>query len=254
MGKALMTIIGMAIFAVSGFAQSGIGGVRWELTELNGRKLASSRAFIEFKVAASRFSGNAGCNRVFGGYELVGQRFKAKQIGTTRMACTGSGAARAETEFLDALKNAERMTRNGNTLTIRAAGERSLRFQRARQPERAPMAGNLTAKKWMLRSINGESVDLGRDAPFLNFDSSKSSAGGNSGCNAFGGEYEVLGSTIKFGNIIQTMMACEFEDRMEVERGFMDALQSADRFRIEGNKLELMRGAKLVLEFEGVAK
>ena len=107
MGKAIISIIGIAIFAIVGQAQTAISGARWELTELNGRKVTNSRAYMEFDVSASRFSGNAGCNMMFGGYELAGQRFKAKQVGTTRMACTGNGIARAENEFLEALKNAK---------------------------------------------------------------------------------------------------------------------------------------------------
>ena len=255
MRKAITLIVGMMVFAVSGQAQTGIGGARWELTELNGRKVANSRAFMEFDVPASRFSGNAGCNMMFGGYELAGQRFKAKQVGTTRMACTGNGSARAEAEFLETLKNADRLRRNGNTLTIRAASERMvLRFQRAGRFEREPVTRYLTDKKWMLRSIGGERVSLRRDAPFLNFDEAKGSAGGNSGCNSFGGDYEALGMSIKFSDLIQTMRACEFEDRMTVERDFMNRLQAADRFRITGNRLEIMKGAKVLLEFEGVAK
>ena len=224
------------------------------MTEMNGRSIRSSRAYMEFEESASRFSGNAGCNRLFGQYELTGQRFKAKQIGTTKMACLERRVARAETEFLEALKNADRLRRNGDTLTMRGAGERVLRFRRAGRSEREPVTASLTARKWLLRSIDGRPMILRRDAPFLNFDGAKRSAGGNSGCNAFGGEYEALGSSIKFSNIISTMRACEFEDRMTIERGFLDALQAADSFRIEGDKLAILKGGSVLLEFEGVAK
>ena len=254
MGRGFITIIGIAIFALSGHAQSGIGGVRWELTEMNGKGVNNPRAFIEFDESTSRFTGNASCNRIFGGYELAGQRFKAKQVGTTKMACTGNGAAKAETQFLKALKNADRLSRTGNALTIGAAGERVLRFRRARRPEGVPVTRAPTARKWMLRSIGGVPVSLKRDSPFLNFDSARQSAGGNTGCNSFGGEYEAIGESIKFSNMIMTMRACEFEDRMSVQRNFMDSLQAADRFRIAGNKLEILTGVKVVLEFEGVAK
>ena len=254
MRKALISVIAMAVLAASGYAQSGIGGVRWDLTEMNGKRMANSRAFIEFDESASRLSGNAGCNRMFGGYELAGQRFRARQIGTTKMACLGRGVARAEAEFLNALRKADRLRRNGNTLTIRAAGEGVLRFQRARRSDREPVTMDLTARKWMLRSIDGRPVNLARDAPFLNFDDAKGSAGGNSGCNVFGGEYEAVGSSIKFSNIMSTMRACEYENRMTVERRFLDALQAADRFRIEGNNLVILKGANMLLEFEGTAK
>ena len=252
MKKALIALIGTALLVVSGYAQSAVGGVRWELTELNGKRVSNSRAFIEFDEAAGRFSGNAGCNRMFGSYELNGTRFKAGNVGTTRMACPGNGIAWQEAAFLEAFKNADRLRRNGATLTLRDAGDRVLKFQRAKR--NGAENADLTSKKWMLRSINGKAVDLKRNAPFLNFDADKRSAGGHSGCNSFGGDYTVSGSTIKFGDMIQTMMACEHEGRMEVERGFMNGLRNANRFEIRGNRLMIYRGNRGLLTFEGVSK
>lgn len=253
MKKALIAIIGTALLAVSSYAQSSVGGVRWELTELNGKRVSDSRAFIEFDESARRFSGNAGCNRMFGNYEREGTRFKAGNVGTTKMACVGSGAARQEAAFLEALKNADRIRRNGATLTLRDAGERTLKFQRAKRSDPGQVA-DLATKKWLLSRVNGNPVNLTKNAPFLNFDADKGSAGGNSGCNAFGGDFEVSGITIRFGDMIQTMMACEREGRMEVERGFMNGLRNANRFEIRGNRLILFRGNQEMLVFEGVSK
>ena len=253
MRKALLAIVGVAIFAASGQAQSKIGGIRWELAELNGRKMTNSRAFIEFDESARRFSGNAGCNRVFGGYELEGQRFRARQVGTTKMACLDRGVSRVESGFLEALRNADRLRRDGPTLTVRAAGQRVLRFQRVGRFDREPATADLTAKKWILRSIEGKPVPP-RIGAFLNFDADKGSAGGNSGCNVFGGEYEALGASIKFTDIVSTMRACEADNRGTIERGFQGALHVGDRFRVDGNRLAIMKGAKVLLEFEGVAK
>lgn len=252
MKRVFIVVIGTLLLAVSGYAQTAVGGIRWELTELNGKRVANSRAFIEFDEASSRFSGNAGCNRMFGRYELNGTRFKAGNVGVTKMACSGKGVARQEAAFLEALRNADRLRRNGATLTLRDAGDRVLKFQRVRK--NGSEAADLTSKKWMLRSVNGKTVDLRKNAPFLNFDPDKGSAGGNSGCNAFGGEYSVTGSSIRFGDMIQTMMACEFEGRMQVERGFMDGLRNANRFEIRGNRLTLYRGNRELLAFEGVSK
>jgi heat shock protein HslJ len=254
MHKGIIAVMALVLFAVSVNAQAGIGGVRWELTEMNGRTVKNPRAFIEFDETGSRLSGNAGCNRMFGKYELSGQRFKARQIGTTRMACTGNGASRSEAEFLDTLGKADRLRRNGANLTLSSSGGRVLKFRRAKQIDREPPTMDLTAKKWMLRSINGKAVDLTKNAPFLNFDADRGSAGGNSGCNSFGGDYETLGSSIRFGDMIQTMMACEFEGRMDVERGFMDGLRNVNRFETQGNRLTLFRGNHMILVLEGVSK
>lgn len=253
MKKAFISIVGIALLAASAYAQMSIGGVRWELTELNGKRSSNSRAYIEFEEAERRFTGNAGCNRMFGSYEREGTHFKANNIGTTRMACTGNGTARQEAAFLEALKKANRIRRSGTTLSISSASGVVLKFQRAKRSN-SGQAAELTAKKWMLRSVNGNSVDLTKNPPFLNFDASKGSAGGHSGCNSFGGDYEVTGSSIKFGDMIQTMMACGLERRMEIERGLMDGLRNAYRYEIRGNRLTLFRGNRAVLIFEGISK
>lgn len=247
-------MIGVAALSVAGFAQSGLGGVRWELTELNGRQVPGSRVLIEFDDAARRFSGNAGCNRIFGNYDLTRQRFKAKEIGSTKMACADAGTMRREARFLEALRTADRLRRNGATLSLIAGGKRVAKFRQAKRFEREPVTMDLTAKRWMLRSLNGETIELTKNAPFLNFDGNKGSAGGNSGCNVFGGSYEALGSSIKFGDMMQTMMACEFERRMEVERRFLNGLRNADRFGITGNRLTLFRGSRELMVFHGISK
>lgn len=112
----------------------------------------------------------------------------------------------------------------------------------------------LSSMKWILTSIGETSVDLTNDAPFLNFDSEKQSAGGNSGCNVFGGNYEINGPNIKFSDIISTMRACEFDNRMTIERGFLEALQNADRFRINKTMLFIYKGDKLLLSFVNAEK
>jgi heat shock protein HslJ len=50
------------------------------------------------------------------------------------------------------------------------------------------------------------------------------------------------------------MRACIEDNRMEVEREFMDALQSANRYEIDGTALKLFDGETLLLEFSGKEK
>jgi heat shock protein HslJ len=89
------------------------------------------------------------------------------------------------------------------------------------------------------------------EQPFLVFDAAKSSAGGNTGCNVFGGNYESKGKTIRNFDTVSTMRACIEDERMTFEREFMDALQKANRFEIKGEKLFLYRSEKLLITFAG---
>lgn len=63
----LLSMVLSALLVIFGFAstkaQTGIENVRWELNELNGRKAANSRLYLEFDGSTGRISGSGGCNR-----------------------------------------------------------------------------------------------------------------------------------------------------------------------------------------------
>ena len=79
----------------------------WVLEEMEGQKVADSdfntRPNIEINAAEARFSGSAGCNRVFG--KLFSERnlLRFTGIGTTRMLCDKISN---EAKFLKALESA----------------------------------------------------------------------------------------------------------------------------------------------------
>lgn len=240
----------MVFAATPASAKTNLGGGKWELVELGGRTVSNSDAFIEFN-GDNRFAGNAGCNPYFGSYSLRGVRFESSAVGSTKRMCVDPRLRRIENGLLQAIGDANRLRINGNNLVLLKGRIRLAKFRMA---EDTDAQADLANKKWILRSIGGRSVSLGNETPFLNFDAKKGSAGGNTGCNVFGGSYGAEGSTIKFTDMISTMRACEFEDRMSVERGFIDGLRKADRYEIKGGKLILFEGRTRVLEFEGVLK
>jgi heat shock protein HslJ len=66
--------------------------------------------------------------------------------------------------------------------------------------------------KWELESINSKPInkeDFNLKIPVLQFDLSEKRVSGNAGCNSFSGPIELLGKSIKFGNLISTKMACQ---------------------------------------------
>ena len=76
---------------------------------------------------------------------------------------------------------------------------------------------------------------------------------GSDGCNRIAGGYEVKEDRIAFGQTLGTRMACPGTG--EVEQGFRAALKDANRWRIAGDRLELLdaAGARLAV-FEGRAQ
>ena len=224
----------------------------WRLTQINGRAVRDSKAFI--RLDGGRLSGIAGCNRMFG--TVTGGRgiIRFSRIGTTKMFCSDANANRAENEFLRAIESVTRYGVSRGGLTLYAGRSVVLRFsqQPAAQP---PSAGDsLEGRKWMLESIGGTPVSGKGKSAFINFDAAKQTAGGDTGCNLFGGSYTASGGKISITDVISTMRACIEDDRMTIERKFLDGLGDADRYEITGEKLQLFAGKKLLLAFRGAAK
>ena len=64
---------------------------------------------------------------------------------------------------------------------------------------------------------------------------------GSDGCNRVTGSYKLEGDVVTFGQMAGTQMACI--DTGEIERAFRDALKSATRMTIVGDRLELLNVA-----------
>jgi len=112
----------------------------------------------------------------------------------------------------------------------------------------------LQDKKWVLEAIAGKSAGAVGENAFVSFDNKKGSAGGNTSCNAYGGEYTAKGSTISITHIISTMRACIEDDSMNIESLLLTGLNDADRFEIKDGKLYLYKGKELLLTFRGENK
>ncbi len=97
----------------------------------------------------------------------------------------------------------------------------------------APIAGN-----WKLISYGSSTaptpVDPNAEAS-LTF-RSDGKLNGNVGCNSFNGDYKVYGSTITFGPIASTMMACA-DPFMQQEGVVFNVFTNSATFKVDGNML-----------------
>lgn len=68
--------------------------------------------------------------------------------------------------------------------------------------------------KWMLERIGNKNIAVEdyNKVPVFNFNLQTKNFGGNDGCNSIGGDFEVQGNRIKFGDLISTKMACMKKD------------------------------------------
>ncbi len=257
-----VSIFGLLILAVSAAAaqRQSLANAEWKLTEAYGQRARQTNAKLDFTDDLTRFTGNGGCNRIFGPVTISGDRMRFGQIGSTRMMCKLAPGSIPETTVLRGLNATRKSTiaRGQLTLTDNRGGV-LLRFERADRN-----AGNgggngsanrLDDQRWALEQIGNRQTIAPIRGVFINFDSRKRSVGGNTGCNVFGGSYTATRNTISISDLISTMRACIEDGKMQIERELLDSLRRADTFEFTSdNRLKLYDNGRLLLTFRGERK
>lgn len=109
----------------------------------------------------------------------------------------------------------------------------------------------LEDRKWVLVEMMGKPVKTSLEGKniFLILNKSDHTITGFSGCNGYGGNYELhSGKRVAFSKMVGTMMACS---DMENETQFLKLMQTIDNYTVSETKLQLNR-AKMapLLKFE----
>jgi heat shock protein HslJ len=82
-------------------------GTNWRLTQLEGQIVenpsGASAISLQLQPQNPRATGFAGCNRLFGGYLLEGDRLRFDQLGATKMACVDDNRMKLEQRYFDVL-------------------------------------------------------------------------------------------------------------------------------------------------------
>ncbi|MDY3979984.1 MAG: META domain-containing protein [Tidjanibacter sp.] len=106
-------------------------------------------------------------------------------------------------------------------------------------------AAPFTATTWQLQQIDGHNVTVklsAEEIPFLVF-GSDGRFNGSGGCNRIGGDYSKgKEGRIAFSNVFSTKMYCPND---AVERQFLEVLNSADSYSIDGIYLYLFSNGTL---------
>lgn len=179
--------------------------------------------------------GGQACNHYGGTFTLNGRTIEMGQISQTLMACADGGVTEQESAYTAALRTAETIYRDGDSLVITYDGG-ELRFTAEPEPEATELDGSL----WRLSGISsGDSIQsaLTHTLVLIGFD--KGQIVGYAGCNQFGGPFVVEGSTITQIEAASTQMACLQEDVMTQEATFLQELHAADSFTLSGDNLTI---------------
>lgn len=258
--------IALKIFALIAFLSAGafaqalrddISTVRWRPVAINNRAINAPDAFFEITNNRNRFTANVGCNEIGGAVRITGQAVRFTNVRSTRKFCNDRGVMTNENNFIRALERATRYTQTGNVLRFFARNTEVVRFRPAADnvPDQPlPGSSRLDDRKWILEEIRGRRIGKIETEPFLVFEDAKFSAGGNTGCNVFGGSYIDKRDRVKIFDIVSTMRACVEDNRMQIERQYLEGLREADRFQIRGGRLFLYNDNTLLLTFRGVRK
>jgi heat shock protein HslJ len=231
-------------------------GRDWKLTYLRGVSLGQATAFISIDQGGKRFHGNTSCNIMNGTVDMRRNSIRFGAVITTKRACTIS-TGNVEGGFLTSLGRVDRYQLSQYRLRLYERNRLLMEFEPLPKPEvdeeLKPVADqlNLEDKKWILQSIANSPIPKVEEEAFIVFDQVKGSAGGNTSCNVFGGNYETNGDKISVTQTIATMRACIEDERMNIERQFLDGLRTANRYEVRGDKLLLYHDRKLLLTFIG---
>jgi putative lipoprotein len=110
----------------------------------------------------------------------------------------------------------------------------NLQLVRASGGEVESGASRLTGTTWVLADLAGTPV-VAR-APTLEF-ADAGRVAGNGSCNRFTGSVRLSGESISFSPLAATRMACADSAVSRQETSYFQALQGAERFRLDGNTL-----------------
>ena len=111
-----------------------------------------------------------------------------------------------------------------------------------------PSAGDpLEGTSWRLMTLGGDSLIPGTEIT-LTFEEGQ--VHGSSGCNTYGGSYEVDGDKITMSDLYMTEMAClDPEGVMDQELEYLELLRDAQAFQVEEAELVIEAASDEVLVF-----
>jgi heat shock protein HslJ len=240
-------VLCVALLAVSGCtpqaqnisAPAGGGGLTgkvWAISQLNGKSLLPGSGITAEFSADGKVSGSSGCNRYSGSYTTSGDTITfSSPMAATMMACD-QAVMDQETAYLKDLGDAKTYSVQGDQLTLSGAGKSALVVYNAQSQDLAGTSweavGYNNGKQAVTSVLAGTtlSADFGKDG----------NLSGNAGCNTYSGPYKVTGNQITIGPLASTRKACaDPAGVMEQETQYLEALQTAATYQMEGNSLEL---------------
>ena len=186
---------------------------------------------LRIAFADGNVSVTGGCNTMNGAYDINDNVLTVEGMAATQMACD-EALMTLDTAVSDLLSSGPTLAVDGETLTI-TSGDTSLTLS-----EEQPLPLEGTA--WTVTGlIDADAVTSYAVQPTLAF--AGDTVAVFAGCNSGSGGVTITETTIEFGPIALTRMACE-GDATTVENFVVTVLTGVTDYTIEGSTLTIMNG------------
>ena len=222
------------------------------LSQLNGKKINSGKAFITINDETGTISGKNGCNNFNVKYTKLSSKNQIKTNSPmgTLMACD-SESMKLEQDFSAAITNKKfKIVKKNNKVQFKNTKNKVvMEFSIPTQNELWAFIGK---NNWKLIALENVGQDYGKAS--IKFNVAEKKVSGNTGCNNFAGTYETSGDTISFDKVAATLMACIGEEGNKTEQKILSYLNNKNlRFDVADQTLNFYLNDKLVMMF-GITK
>ena len=113
------------------------------------------------------------------------------------------------------------------------------------------MTSDSLSGDWDLIELGGKPVELAEaeKPPTISFDDDRQRVEGFAGCNTYFGDYVLAGSSLTFGPLGSTRMACPGSEE-NIETAYLASLRQTTAWRIKGGKLQLLAKDVILARFK----
>jgi len=189
---------------------------------------------LEFMDGA--ISANAGCNSMGGDYVLEGQTLAVGPMFSTEMGCE-QALMDQDIWLAEFLTSSPTVALDGDVLTLDGDGTTIEMLDRESADPDRPIEGTLWVVDGLVTDDAVSSVPGDATASITIIDGE---AMVETGCNNAGGSVEVAETTLTFGPMMMTLMACPPAET-ELERAVLAVLDGVVDYEIEADRLTLRR-------------
>jgi len=218
-------------------APDGLEGT-YTSTSVTGHDLVAGST-IALTFDDGNLTAQAGCNTLGGSYRVTGSTLEvSNDMQSTMMACP-PGYAEQDQWLTQFLTSGPTVSLDGTTLTLASGGVTMVLS--AAPTGSAALEGTAWVLDTIVEGSTASALPAGVEPPTLEFDAAGTRANVFTGCNRGGADTKISGSTVNFGPMMLTEMACPGA-ASQVESSVVAVLDGRVTYRISNRELHLDKG------------